>query len=49
MRGRFAVHGRLYLSIVGGKVLCLSGVRGQPLPAVTDAVVAAREITEQTL
>ncbi|HUU18849.1 MAG TPA: hypothetical protein VMW72_16985 [Sedimentisphaerales bacterium] len=48
MRGRFAIHGRLYLSILGGKVLSFSGVRGQPLPAAVDTIVAARKIKEQT-
>ena len=46
MRGRFVVNERLYMSILDEKVLCLSGVRDQPLPAAGDAVVAARKITE---
>ena len=45
--GLIAANGRLYLSVLGGEVLCLSGVRGQPLPAAGDAVVAAHKITEQ--
>ena len=46
--GLVAANGRLYLSILSGEVLCLSGVRGQSLPTAGDAVVAARKITEQT-
>jgi len=47
--GLVTANGRLYLSILRGEVLCLSGVRGQPLPAAGDAVVAAHKITEQML
>ena len=41
--GLIAAGGRLYLSTLGGEVLCLSGAPGQPLPAADDVVVAARE------
>ncbi|MHC4402602.1 MAG: outer membrane protein assembly factor BamB family protein [Planctomycetota bacterium] len=41
--GLIAANGRLYVSTLGGEVLCLSGERGQPLPPAEDVVVAARE------
>lgn len=46
--GLIAANGRLYVSTLGGEVLCLSGAQGPPLPPVEDVVVAARKITEQT-
>ena len=41
--GLIAANGRLYVSTLGGEVLCLSGAQGQPLPTAEDIVVAARE------
>jgi outer membrane protein assembly factor BamB len=41
--GLIAANGRLYVSTLGGEVVCLSGVRGQPLPPDEDVVVVARE------
>ena len=41
--GLIAAGGRLYLSTVDGKVLCLGAGRGEPLPAAPDVVVAARQ------
>lgn len=43
-----ATNGRFYLSTLSGEVLCLSGIRGQPLAAVGNVVVAAGKIKEQT-
>jgi len=39
--GMIAAGGRLYLSTIDGKVLCLGAAEGEPLPAAAD-VVAAR-------
>ncbi len=41
--GLIAANGRLYISTLGGEVLCLSGERGQPLPSAEELVVAANE------
>jgi len=41
--GLIAANGRLYVSTLGGEVLCLSGAVGQPLRPASDAVVAARK------
>jgi hypothetical protein len=41
--GLIAADGRLYVSTLGGEVICLSGARGQPLPTAEDVVLAARE------
>jgi outer membrane protein assembly factor BamB len=41
--GLIAANGRLYISTLGGEVLCLSGAQGQPLPPAEDVVVAARD------
>ena len=41
--GLIAARGRLYVSTLGGEVLCLSGVRGRRLPPADEVVVAARE------
>ena len=40
--GLIAANGRLYLSTLGGEVLCLSNAQGQPLPRDEEVVVAAR-------
>ncbi|MBI5393940.1 MAG: hypothetical protein HZA91_01450, partial [Verrucomicrobia bacterium] len=40
--GLAAAHGRLYLSTMDGKVLCLGAGEGQPLQAAADAVVTPR-------
>jgi hypothetical protein len=40
--GLAAANGRLYLSTLDGKVLCLGAGAGQPLQAATDAVVTPR-------
>ena len=44
--GLIAANGRLYVSTLGGEVLCLSSTQGQPLPAAVDTFVAARTIKE---
>jgi len=41
--GLIAANGRLYVSTLGGEVLCLSGDAGQPLQPAGDVVVAARK------
>ncbi len=41
--GLIAANGRLYVSTLQGEVLCLSGGKGQPLPAAVDAIVAANK------
>ena len=41
--GLIAANGRLYVSTLGGEVVCLSGAQGQPLPPAKDVVVVARE------
>ena len=41
--GLIAASGRLYVSTLGGEVLCLSGAQGQPLPTAKDVFVAARD------
>jgi hypothetical protein len=46
--GLIAANGRLYVSTLGGEVLCLSGARGLPLPTAGDAVVATHKTTGQT-
>ncbi len=40
--GLIAAAGRLYLSTVDGKVLCLGADQGEPLPSAPEAVVTAR-------
>jgi outer membrane protein assembly factor BamB len=40
--GLAAANGRLYLSMLDGRVLCLSAGDGQPLPAAEDAVLVPR-------
>ena len=40
--GMIAAGGRLYLSTVDGKVLCLGAGQGRPLPEARDVVVTAR-------
>jgi outer membrane protein assembly factor BamB len=44
--GLIAANGRLYVSTLGGEVLCLSSARGQALPTAADIIVAARSIKE---
>jgi outer membrane protein assembly factor BamB len=41
--GLIAANGRLYVSTLGGDVICLSGAQGQPLPSAEDVIVAARD------
>ena len=41
--GLIAANGRLYVSTLGGEVLCLSDAQGQPLPPAEDVVVAPQE------
>ena len=41
--GLIAANGRLYVSTLGGQVLCLSGDKGRPLTRAKDVVLAARE------
>ena len=41
--GLIAANGRLYVTTLGGQVLCLGGRRGQALPTAKDVVVAARD------
>ena len=41
--GLIAANGRLYVSTLGGEVVCLSGAGGRALSAADDVVVAARE------
>jgi hypothetical protein len=41
--GLIAANGRLYLSTLGGDVLCLSGAKGRPLARAEDIIVAASE------
>jgi hypothetical protein len=41
--GLIAANGKLFVSSLGGEVLCLSPTRGQPLPDADDVTVAARE------
>jgi hypothetical protein len=41
--GLIAANGRLYMSTLGGEVICLSAAQGQPLSVDNDVVVAARE------
>ena len=40
--GLAAANGRLFVSTMDGKVICLGTGEGQPLPAATDAVVTPR-------
>lgn len=44
--GLIAASGRLYVSTLGGEVICLSNDLGQPLPAATDTIVAVSSIKE---
>jgi hypothetical protein len=41
--GLIAANGRLYVSTLGGEVLCLSSAKGQPLSVAREIVLAARE------
>ena len=41
--GLIAANGRLYVSTLGGEVLCLSSAQGRPLLPAEDVVVAARD------
>ncbi len=41
--GLIAANGRLYVSTLGGDVLCLSGAKGRPLARAEDIIVAASE------
>jgi len=41
--GLIAANGRLYVSTLGGDVLCLSGAQGQPLQPAEDVVVATHD------
>ena len=41
--GLIAANGRLYVSTLGGEVLCLSGEQGQPLPPAEELIVAASD------
>ena len=41
--GLIAANGRLYVSTLGGEVICLSGAQGRPLPPAEDVIVAARD------
>jgi hypothetical protein len=41
--GLIAANGRLYLSTVGGEVLCLSPAEGPSLPSADEVIVAARD------
>jgi outer membrane protein assembly factor BamB/SAM-dependent methyltransferase len=41
--GLIAADGRLYISTLGGQVICLSSAHGQPLLPAEDVVVAARD------
>ena len=41
--GLIAANGRLYVSTLGGDVLCLSGAKGRPLARAEDVIVAARK------
>jgi len=47
--GLIAANGRLYVSTLGGEVLCLSSARGQPLQPADDAIVTARKDPGKTL
>ena len=41
--GLIAANGRLYVTTLGGEVICLSGDAGQPLPTAEELTVAARQ------
>jgi len=41
--GLIAANGRLYVSTLGGEVLCLSGTQGRPLQPAKNVVVASRD------
>ncbi len=41
--GLIAANGRLYVSTLGGEVLCLSGTQGQPLSPAEDVIITARD------
>ncbi|MHC4510633.1 MAG: hypothetical protein ACYTAO_17045 [Planctomycetota bacterium] len=41
--GLIAANGRLYVSTLGGEVLCLSGAEGRPLAPAEEVVVAASD------
>jgi len=41
--GLIAANGRLYISTLGGEVLCLSNEQGRPLSPAEQVVIAARE------
>jgi hypothetical protein len=41
--GLIAANGRLYVTTLGGEVVCLSSEQGQPLPPADELIVAANE------